>query len=136
MNRRNFLKSIGKICAVLPFVGSSSAVAKTGASEVRSGTRPATEEDVDEFDLFTGYRTKKPSSHCEICYEDCPHFLQCHGYDSRYMGSGKCDCPAPYKAAVSGRPVEHFDYCKARKKEVNFPFVMDWGKDKYKIDLV
>ena len=31
MNRRNFLKSIGKICAVLPFVGSSSAVAKTGA---------------------------------------------------------------------------------------------------------
>ncbi len=33
MNRRNFLKTIGKICAVLPFVGSSSAVAKTGASE-------------------------------------------------------------------------------------------------------
>ena len=33
MNRRNFLKSIGKICAVLPFVGSSSAVAKAGASE-------------------------------------------------------------------------------------------------------
>ena len=43
MNRRNFLKSIGKICAVLPFVGSSSAVAKTGAPEVRSGTRPSTE---------------------------------------------------------------------------------------------
>ncbi len=37
MNRRNFLKSIGKICAVLPFVGSSSAVAKTGASETKSG---------------------------------------------------------------------------------------------------
>ncbi|KKL09232.1 hypothetical protein LCGC14_2567900, partial [marine sediment metagenome] len=32
MNRRSFLKSIGKICAVLPFVGSSSAVAKTGVT--------------------------------------------------------------------------------------------------------
>ncbi len=37
MNRRNFLKSIGRICAVLPFVGSSSAVAKTGASKSKSG---------------------------------------------------------------------------------------------------
>ena len=32
MNRRNFLKSIG-ICAVLPFVGSSSAVSDSAASE-------------------------------------------------------------------------------------------------------
>ena len=77
MNRRNFLKR----CSILPFVGSLSAVAKTGVSVVRSGTRPATKEEVDEFDLFTGYRTKKPSLHCEICYEDCPLFLQCHGVD-------------------------------------------------------
>ncbi len=60
MNRRNFLKSIGKICAVLPFVGSSSAVGGSGASEGQpewieesfrrqsicrpkpTGTRPAT----------------------------------------------------------------------------------------------
>ena len=45
MNRRNFLKSIGRICAVLPFVGSSSAVAKTGASKEKLRTWQATEID-------------------------------------------------------------------------------------------
>ncbi len=91
MNRRNFLKSIGKVvagCVVLPMAG------KTGASEAKpqltvaklmeaKKALDATIDNLDEFDLFTGYRTKKPSVHCEICDEDCPHFLQCH--DSRYV---------------------------------------------------
>lgn len=33
MNRRHFMSKIGKICAVIPFVGSSSATGQSGASE-------------------------------------------------------------------------------------------------------
>ncbi len=115
MNRRNFLKSIDKICAVLPFVGSSSAVGDSGASEgqpewieesfrrqsicrpkptgategksgcswkgklkcggqngtlclrcsygvKRSGTRPATEEEIKEFN-------RQAQAECERLYK-------------------------------------------------------------------
>ena len=73
MNRRNFLKSIGKICAVLPFVGSSSAVGQSGASDGQpkwieesfrrqsicrpkpTGTRPATELRESRSFIYQGY---------------------------------------------------------------------------------
>ena len=84
MNRRNFLKR----CSLIPFVGSLAAVAKAGASEglikqVEKAVNPPyivnpTSDDDMESDA-------KRNLHCEICYEDCPLFLQCHGYDSRYM---------------------------------------------------
>ena len=58
MNRRNFLKSIGKICAVLPFVGSSSAVAQSGASE---GAPKASWDKLG----------------CKDCFRDCGQFDIC-----------------------------------------------------------
>ena len=84
MNRRNFLKSIGKICAVLPFVDSSSAVGDSGASEGKSKA-PMCATEVMERREEKGKLFRSKSTYCDICYEDCPHFLQCHGYDSRYI---------------------------------------------------
>ncbi len=70
MNRRNFLKSIGKICAVLPFVGSSSAVAKTGASEGQRRSEPTKAELLDV--LAEGLRKKydgQAQDECERLYK-------------------------------------------------------------------
>lgn len=83
MNRRNFLKTIGKICAVLPFVGSSSTVSDSGTSEGqrRAGTRPATEEERNKL-LTAIFGPPR----CEPCYDDCPHQVQCYGH-SRWTDS-------------------------------------------------
>ncbi len=70
MNRRNFLKSIGKICAVLPFVGSSSAVAKVGASEGQRRPVPTNAELLDV--LAEGLRKKynrQAQDECERLYK-------------------------------------------------------------------
>ncbi len=70
MNRRNFLKSIGKICAVLPFVGSSSAVAKAGASEGQRRPAPTNAELLDV--LAEGLRKKydrQAQAECERLYK-------------------------------------------------------------------
>ena len=69
MNRRNFLKSIGKICAVLPFVGSSSAVAKTGASKGKpKAPMCATEvmERYNEFQWLPLVRQKLPLKELQV----------------------------------------------------------------------
>ncbi len=85
MNRRNFLKSIGKVvagCAIVPSASEAKPQLTVAKLMEAKKALDATIDETDEFDLFTGYRTKKPSVHCEICDGDCPHFLQCHRYDS------------------------------------------------------
>ena len=54
-NRRNFLKSIGKICAVLPFMGNSPAVAKIEATGCKSDAELAlAKAKLKEFDEQVG----------------------------------------------------------------------------------
>ena len=68
MNRRGFLKSIGKVvvgCAVVPSV--AKAEAAEGISEI-------------EKDKLLRAIIGPPK--CDPCYDDCPHYQQCYGSDT------------------------------------------------------
>lgn len=76
MDRRNFLKTIGKICAVLPFVGSTG---DSGVSEGqrRSGTRLATEKEINEYQW---HKHNDCEWHCK--HRNLPmEFVTCDEYD-------------------------------------------------------
>lgn len=55
-NRRNFLKSIGKICAVLPFVGSSPAVAQSGTFKGQRKAPMCATEVAERFHKRPGFK--------------------------------------------------------------------------------
>ena len=157
MNRRNFLKSIGKICAVLPFVGSSSAVGDSGVSEgqpkapmcatevaERYGTSPTagTLPEVKKFNKGLTYQNKG------LTYQQAEALLKAEWGDkydeniaiaqntARNLGGETFQKYLDDTGLGNELDVIRGFYDIGKKNQSNFPFIMDWGKDKYKIDLV
>ena len=60
---------------------------------------------------------------------------------AKAKGASQCTCPAPYRTAVSGKPVEHYDYCGAANPEFTSPsaqmmssvYIINFGSDKFAV---
>lgn len=85
MKRREFLK----ILCISPIIPGALAVRKKKCGDISSELRTSSSEEFDGLMVRSDTRkyNKRGScsfmfcGHCDPCYADCPHYMQCHGIE-------------------------------------------------------